>query len=92
MKNRKVLNLRCHLGGLHGKTSFDADQDRAEMELSAVGVVIKKINNEILLRKGKPFELLIPYSNCVEVVIEPEQEEIRRSPGRPPKVETNITM
>lgn len=87
MKNRKVLNLRTHLGGLFGKTSYDADKDGAEMEITPVGVLVKSC-------KGKTFPpggaLLVPYPNCVEIIVsdevETDDEDKKRGPGRPPKV------
>lgn len=85
MKNRKVLNVRSHVGGLHGKTSYDAVKDRADMEVCAVGVVIKKLNGQPLSVAGQAYELLIPWPNCTEVLVEVEEEEEKRGPGRPPK-------
>ena len=88
MKNRKVLNLRTHLGGLYGKTSYDSKRDDVEMEIWPVGVYIKSI-------KGKYAGVLVPYPNCVEVQLEPEvievdgpqptvfPDEVKRGPGRP---------
>ncbi len=84
MKNHKVLNLRTHLGGLHGKTSFDAVKDKVDMELWPVGVYIKSIDS-------KPVEMLIPFPNIVEArlaPIGPGDEDLvcptpPRGPGRP---------
>lgn len=80
MKNRKVLNLRTHLGGLHGKTSYDSVKDSADMEVWPVGVLIKSL-------KGKPCDILVPYPNVVEAVLAPAEEEApdetKRGPGRP---------
>lgn len=83
MKDRKVLNLRTHLGGLHGKTSYDALKDTAEMELWPFGVFIKSI-------KGRDANILVPFPNVVEAVLAPETIEEaqaeKRKPGRPPLV------
>jgi hypothetical protein len=83
MKNRKVLNLRTHVGGLHGKTSYDASQHECDMELWPVGVLLKSI-------KGRVVNTLIPFANVVEVILAPEAieadqatEETKRGPGRP---------
>lgn len=77
MKNRKVLNLRTHVGGLHGKTSYDNVKDKAEMELTPVGVVVDL--------PGRP-TVLVPWPNCTEVILAPEDKEevAPRGPGRPP--------
>ena len=32
LKTMKVLNVRTHVGGLHGKTSYDSVKDKADME------------------------------------------------------------
>ena len=40
LKNRKVLNVRTHVGGLHGKTSYDSVRDGAKLELTPVGVLV----------------------------------------------------
>lgn len=91
MKNRKVLNVRLHIGGLHGKTSYDADQDKVEMELTPIGVIVKALNGKPLERKGKTVDLLLPYPNCTEILVEtatdeaPVDLESKRGPGRPPK-------
>lgn len=78
MKNRKVLNFRASIGGLHGKTSFDAVKDKAEMELWPIGVYIKAIN-------GVSKDILFPFPNVIEVHMSPEEpEEDKRGPGRPP--------
>lgn len=80
MKDRKVLNLRTHVGGLHGKTSFDAVRDKAIMEVTAVGVLVSMESSAV--------DLLVPYSNCTEISLEklPKQvEPDKRGPGRPPK-------
>jgi hypothetical protein len=82
MKARKVLNVRTHLGGLHGKTSFDAKKDGAEMEVSPAGVLITALGGKPVVRDGEKIELLIPWPNCTEVILEPETET--RGPGRPP--------
>ncbi len=80
------MNLRTHLGGLHGKTSYDAAKDNAEMEVSAVGVVIKTLNGRPIVRDGKIVHLVVPYPNTTEIIIEAEEaeDEKPRGPGRPP--------
>lgn len=84
MKNYKVNNLRTHLGGVLGKTSYDAQRDECDMEVWPVGVLIKT-------HKGKEVNLLVPYPNVVEAQVivtseaPAELEQIRRRPGRPPK-------
>lgn len=90
MKARKVLNVRAHVGGLHGKTSYDAVKDKAEMEVSPAGIVLLSLGGKRLERDGKPCELLLPWPNCTEVILEPEQpapvaQAEPRGPGRPPK-------
>jgi hypothetical protein len=72
MKDRKVLNLRTHVGGVLGKTSYDAHKDAAEMELTAVGVMIHKI------RRGSHIDtvsVLVPFANVIEVALAPEDEK-----------------
>ncbi len=68
MKNRKVLNLRTHVGGLYGKTSYDSEQHECDMELLPIGVLIKSI-------KGKPAELFIPFANIIEVRLAPKSDK-----------------
>lgn len=80
---KKVLNVRTHVGGLHGKTSYDAEKDRADMELHPVGVLIKSREGLQMKNGEKHYHLLIPYSNCTEVLIDPGVEEKKRGPGRP---------
>lgn len=86
----KVLNVRTSLGGLHGKTSYDAEKDKADMELTALGVKVKTLNGKpLVLKNGKQFHILLPYPNCSEVQVEvdedkAETEEVKRGPGRPP--------
>lgn len=76
MKNRKVLNLRTHVGGLHGKTSYDHEKDKAALELTPIGVTVDL--------PGRP-TVLVPWPNCTEVVLgEETKEEAPRGPGRPP--------
>jgi hypothetical protein len=81
MKNRKVLNLRTHIGGFHGKTSYDSQRNECDMELLANGVLIKSM-------KGKECNLFVPFANVVEAHLAPEEyfesEEPKRGPGRPP--------
>lgn len=83
MKNYKVNNLRTHLGGVLGKTSYDAQKDDCDMEVWPVGVLIKT-------HKGREVNLLVPYPNVVEaqVIVEVEApaelDQVRRR-GRPPK-------
>lgn len=78
MKNKKVLNLRTHVGGLHGKTSYDVVKDKAKMDLTPVGVLVEMPSK---------VQVLIPYSNCTEIIVEDcvEEEQEKRGPGRPPK-------
>lgn len=71
MKNRKVLNVRTHVGGLHGKTSYDAKKDKIEMEITPVGVVVSGLGSN---------DLLIPWPNCTEVLLEREEKEAPRGP------------
>lgn len=68
MKNKKVLNLRTHLGGLLAKQSYDSVKDKADMEVLAVGILIKTL-------KGKEVNMLIPYSNVVEARLEGESSK-----------------
>lgn len=75
MKNRKVLNLRTHVGGLHGKTSYDAVKDKADMQVTAVGIFIEKLN-------GRHVNILVPYPNCTEVQLG-EEEKPTESPKLP---------
>jgi hypothetical protein len=78
MKTYKVKNLRTHIAGLLGQTSYDSEKHEAEMELWPVGVLIKKI-------KGKEYNLLEPFGNIIEARLEiDEQAEEKRGPGRPP--------
>jgi hypothetical protein len=79
MKNRKVLNLRVHLGGILGKTNYDSVQNKADMELTPVGVLLKSFGG------SQVKNLLIPYSNCVEMRLDEEVEEEKKPVGRPPK-------
>lgn len=83
MKHYKVLNLRTHIGGLHGKTSYDSEKDGADMELWPVGVLLKSV-------PGRAGNILIPFPNVVEIILAPEAveadaqaEETKRGPGRP---------
>lgn len=93
MKNRKVLNLRTHLGGWLGKTSYDSEQDGCEMELTPAGVLIKKHKNEPIIFKKKPVYILSSNSNNIEALIEafddaPETKDApdaKRGAGRPAK-------
>lgn len=80
LKTMKVLNVRTHVGGLHGKTSYDAKKDNADMELTPLGVLVK--------HKGT--NVLIPWPNATEVILGDEgtagwnTEPEKRGPGRPP--------
>lgn len=84
MKPKKVLNLRTHVGGFLGKTSYDSVKHEVEMELLDGGVLIRTVKN-------KPCNLFIPFANVVEVLLESDGEAapaiddvIKRGPGRPP--------
>lgn len=91
MKNRKVLNLRTHLGGWLGQTSYDAKQHGVEMELTPAGVMITKFKNEPLIFKGQKVYCLSANSNNIEMILAADDEEDapkseeKRGPGRPPK-------
>ena len=81
LKTMKVLNIRTHVGGLHGKTSYDSIKDKADMEITPVGVLVKY----------KSSNVLIPWPNCTEVILGAEgsagasEETEKRGPGRPPR-------
>lgn len=94
MKNRKVLNLRTHLGGWLGQTSYDAEQHKCEMELTPAGVLIKTFKGEPLKRNGKLVYCLSNNSNNIETIIEAVDDDDvgqtkesieKRGPGRPAK-------
>lgn len=89
MKNRKVLNLRTHLGGWLGKTSYDFQRDKCDMELTPAGVAIKTLKGEPLLYSGRKVYCVSGNSNNVEMIVEaddePQAEETKRGPGRPAK-------
>lgn len=78
---RKVLNVRTHVGGLHGKTSYDAVKDDAKMEMMPYGVLIEMTNRTTVM---------IPWPNCIEVILGDEvvAEEPKRGPGRPAGVKS----
>ncbi len=80
MKNRKVLNLRTHVAGVLGQNSYDSNKHGADMELTAVGVLIKSV-------RGRPgCNVLAPFGNVIEAILAPEAEEDAPRVGRPPKV------
>lgn len=80
--SRKVLNVRTHVGGLHGKTSYDAEKDKAEMIEGEKGIEVLSINGKPLINKeGLPYILVIDYPNCTEHCVLAEE---KRGPGRPP--------
>jgi len=82
MKNRKVTNMRTHLGGLFGKTSYDSVKDSADMELLPIGVLIKEVG-------GRKCNLLVWAGNIIETHLAPEEiyPEDKRGPGRPKNIE-----
>lgn len=90
MKGRKVLNLRTHLGGWLGKTSYDAVKDKCDMEINPLGVAIKSIKGEPILFLGKKVYCVSCNSNNIEFLVEADEEESKapeapkRGPGRPP--------
>lgn len=90
MKSKKVLNVRIHLGGLHGKTSYDSEQDGADMVLEDGIITLRKLKNEPIIWKNKKVHLNFHSSNVFESITlaEDEQEEPRRGPGRPPRSES----
>lgn len=84
MRLRKVMNLRTSLGGLHGKTSYDAIKDDAEMlaDIEGAGVEITRL-------KGVDLNptTFIGWQNIVEAHLVPEAKVLeapKRGPGRPP--------
>lgn len=80
------MNVRTHVGGLHGKTSYDWKKDKAEMELTAMGVLVKSMGGKPMANPER-FYLLLPLSNCTEILVEGSdelEEEPKRGPGRPP--------
>lgn len=95
MKNRKVLNLRTHVGGLKAKTSIDSGTHKSEMELCPLGVIVKTLDgNAFFNPKTKEFyEILVPFANIIEVQISPADEKTEEPTGttsivkrgRPPK-------
>lgn len=76
--NRKVLNIRCHVGaGIQSKLGFFKSHNNTEadgdMELWPMGVYIKK------------YKLLVPFTNITSMTLDVEiEEEEKRGPGRPP--------
>jgi hypothetical protein len=91
MKNRKVLNVRCHVGaGIQGRLNYShfgptkkADGTYpvldGEIELWPIGAYVVGQN------------LLIPFTNITSLMLAPEDaapdapETEKRGPGRPPK-------
>lgn len=83
MKNRKVLNLRTHIAGVLALTSYDEKKHQADMELTAVGVLIRSL-------KGIKQNILVPFPNIVEARLAEEDDNTDptpRGPGRPPKAQ-----
>lgn len=76
MKTYKVLNVRTHIAGVIGKTSYDSVKHDIDMELWPVGVFIKTM-------AGKPYNLLEPFGNIIEAKLEYDEAEEKRGPGRP---------
>lgn len=95
MKNRKVLNLRTHLGGWLGKTSYDSEKDKCEMERWPDGVAIKSIKGQPLLYGEKKIKVICVSgnSNNIEYLVEAfddatetkDAPDAKRGPGRPAK-------
>lgn len=91
MRQFKVLNVRTHIGGLHGMTSYDSEKHGVEMTLEPAGVLIRSTKEEAkfsIQRDGKAQKIavILPWANVTEVIVEdaPVEEE-KRGPGRPPK-------
>lgn len=85
MRLRKVMNLRTHLGGLFGKTSYDSIKDECDMiaDLDGAGIEITKL-------KGKELDptLFVGWNNVVEAQLvrgetKAEETPTKRGPGRP---------
>lgn len=95
MKNRKVLNVRTHIGGLHGKTSFDEIVDKLDMYLEDQGVLIYQANGKPFIRKGPnglpdiQYMIFEPLTNTTEILLHyvapapGVSDDEKRSPGRP---------
>ena len=90
MRLRKVMNLRTHLGGLFGKTSYDSNKDECEMiaDLDGAGIEITKL-------RGKDLDptLFVGWNNVVEAQLareetKTEEAPVKRGPGRPPALKT----
>ena len=71
MKNRKVLNLRTHVGGILAVTTYDHIQHKAVMELWPVGVYISSF-------KGVARSTLVPFANIIECQLAPEEAEEKK--------------
>lgn len=75
MKNRKVLNLRTHVGGLLAKTSIDSYTHKSDMELWPIGILVKTMDGKPFLnpKSKEPYEVFVPFANVVEVQVSPDQ-------------------